>query len=150
VAAKNKRPASPNIQADFAAHVEANRRAHEWAEKCIAYREAEKHAQAKAAELKARHWLRSVMLREARASTREAFRRAQGRGLEKIPSCLTRLRRILKLLGNSCPNPGGFVRQWPSDSACSSTAYARPGQLLLHHWRMFGNAYFLGVFHGIV
>jgi hypothetical protein len=109
-----------------------------------------KHAQAKAAELKARHWLRTVMLPEARAPTGEAFKRAQGRGLEGIPSCLTRLRRILNLLGNSCPNPGGFVRQWPSDSACRSAAYARSGQLLLHHRRMFRNAYFLGVFHRIV
>jgi hypothetical protein len=42
MAAKNKRPAIPDIQRDFAAHVEANTRAHEWAEKCIAYREAGK------------------------------------------------------------------------------------------------------------
>jgi hypothetical protein len=55
MAAKNKRHAALNIQMDFSVHVEANRRAHEWAAKCLAYRETGKPAQAKAAEQKARH-----------------------------------------------------------------------------------------------
>jgi hypothetical protein len=42
--------------------------AHEWAAKCIGYREAGKLVQAKAAEQKARHWLRKVMALEARVA----------------------------------------------------------------------------------
>jgi hypothetical protein len=68
MAARNKRPTIPDIQGDFAAHVEANRRAHEWAAKCIAYREAGKYAQAKAAEQKARHRLRQVIVLKTRAA----------------------------------------------------------------------------------
>jgi hypothetical protein len=71
VAAKDKRPAIPDIRADFAAHVEGNWRAHEWAAKRIGYREAGKLVQAKAAEQKARHWLRKVMALEARVAHRK-------------------------------------------------------------------------------
>jgi hypothetical protein len=68
MAAKNKRPAIRDFHEALGAHVEANRRAHEWAEKCIAYREAGKTAQAKSAEGKARHWLRKALQLEARAA----------------------------------------------------------------------------------
>jgi hypothetical protein len=67
--AKNKqRPALPDVQGTFAAHIEASRIAHEWAAKCLAYRESGKRAHAKAAEKKARHWLLKAMVLEARAA----------------------------------------------------------------------------------
>jgi len=65
---KNPQTTRPDIQRDFAAHVEASRRAHEWAAKCLAYRDADKPALAKSAEQKARHWLRKAMLLEANSS----------------------------------------------------------------------------------
>ena len=67
--AKNKkRSAAPkNIHAALAAHVEANRLAHEWATKCIALRDAGKAAPAKAAEAKARYWLAKTLVLEAQA-----------------------------------------------------------------------------------
>ena len=46
MAAKNKRPAPSEFQGSFAAHLEADQRAHEWATKSIAYREAGKTVQA--------------------------------------------------------------------------------------------------------
>jgi hypothetical protein len=67
---KSRATAESNIQSDFAAHVKANRRAHEWAAKCIAYRDADKPALAKNAEQKARHWLRQAMILEAKGSGR--------------------------------------------------------------------------------
>jgi hypothetical protein len=69
MAAKNKRPAIRDFHKALGAHIGANRRTHEWAEKCLVYRQAGKTAQAKAAEQKARHWLRKVMVFEARAAT---------------------------------------------------------------------------------
>jgi hypothetical protein len=68
MAAKNKRAAIPDFHGDVAAHVEASRRAHEWAAKCLAYREAGKLAHAKAAEKKARHWLLKAISLETRAA----------------------------------------------------------------------------------
>lgn len=50
------------------AHVEATRRAYEWAEKALAYRVAGKREQAARAEQKARHWLRKVMALESKAN----------------------------------------------------------------------------------
>ena len=67
MAAKKKRPARFDIHGSFAAHLRANQRAHEWAAKSIAYREAGKRAQAKTAEGKARTWLRKAMALEAHA-----------------------------------------------------------------------------------
>jgi hypothetical protein len=67
-AKKLRRRGSFDLQAAFAAHVEANQRAHEWAAKCLAYREAGQKAHAKAAEKKARHWLRKMMVLEAHAA----------------------------------------------------------------------------------
>jgi hypothetical protein len=69
MAAKNKRPAIHDFHETLGAHIEASQRAHEWAEKCSAYRQAGKTAQAKAAESKARQWLRKVIVFEARAVT---------------------------------------------------------------------------------
>jgi len=66
-AKKVRRRGSFDLQAAFAAHVEANQRAQEWAAKCLVYREAGKKAHAKAAEKKARHWLRKMMVLEAHA-----------------------------------------------------------------------------------
>jgi hypothetical protein len=67
--AKKKRPAAQSaIQRDFLAHAEASRRAHAWAERCLAYRSAEELALAKNAEQKARHWLRRAILLETKAS----------------------------------------------------------------------------------
>jgi hypothetical protein len=67
---KSRKTAESDIQRDFAAHVEASRRAHVWAAKCIAYRDADKPALAKSAEQKARHWLRQAMNLEAKGSGR--------------------------------------------------------------------------------
>jgi hypothetical protein len=67
-AKKVRRRGSFDLQAAFAAHVEANQRAQEWAAKCLAYREAGKKAHAKAAEKKARHWLRRMIVLEAHAA----------------------------------------------------------------------------------
>jgi hypothetical protein len=64
-AKKVRRRGSFDLQAAFAAHVEANQRAQEWAAKCLAYREAGKKAHAKAAEKKTRHWLRKMLVLEA-------------------------------------------------------------------------------------
>jgi hypothetical protein len=69
MAAKNKRPAIRDFHSALSAHIEANRLAHEWAEKCLTYRHAGKALQAKAAETKARQWLRKVMMLEEWAIT---------------------------------------------------------------------------------
>jgi hypothetical protein len=66
--AKNKRhPAARDIQKDLAGHVEANSKAHEWAAKCLELRAVGKHAQAEAAEAKAKSFLRKVLALEAGA-----------------------------------------------------------------------------------
>lgn len=70
---KNAQTAQAGSQGEFAAQVEASRRAHEWAVKCLAYRDAGKPALAKNAERKARHWLRRAMTLEARASGRPSL-----------------------------------------------------------------------------
>ncbi len=65
MAAKKKRqPVEFDIQAGFAAHVEANRKAHEWAVICVAYREAGKTEQAQATENTAKHWLQKMLTLE--------------------------------------------------------------------------------------
>jgi hypothetical protein len=69
---KKRRPAGFDIQSAFAAHLEANTRAQEWAAKCLAYREAGKTAHAKAAEKKARHWLLKALNLETRAARAKA------------------------------------------------------------------------------
>jgi hypothetical protein len=56
--AKNKRP--PAIPA----HVRATRLAYEWVTKSIALRETGRATQAKAAEQKARHWLKKAIALE--------------------------------------------------------------------------------------
>jgi hypothetical protein len=64
--AKSKRqPLRLDLQADFAAHVEGTCAAHDWAAKCVAFREAGKPLQAKNAEEKARRWLKKAMVSEA-------------------------------------------------------------------------------------
>ena len=65
-AKKNRRSAGPYLQCTFAAHLEANQRAEEWAMTCLAYREAGKYVRANYAERKARHWLQKAMMLEAR------------------------------------------------------------------------------------
>ena len=62
--------ARPDIQRDLAAHVEARQRAHEWAAKCLTYRDAGQTAAAKNAEQKARHWLKKAMILESEARGR--------------------------------------------------------------------------------
>jgi hypothetical protein len=69
MAAKNKhRPIGYDLQNAFAAHVEASAKAHEWAEKCLAFRQSGKTDQAKAAENQAKRWLRRMILLEAAAA----------------------------------------------------------------------------------
>jgi hypothetical protein len=67
-AMNSKRPAL-DIQKDFMAHIDANKRAHEWAARCLELRAAGKLTRAKAAEAKATGWLRRVLLLEARSGT---------------------------------------------------------------------------------
>jgi len=62
--------ARPDIQRDLAAHLEASQRAHEWAAKCLTYRDAEQTAAAEHAEQKARHWLKKAMILESKARGR--------------------------------------------------------------------------------
>jgi hypothetical protein len=67
--AKKKRQAVQKvIHRHFAAHEAASRRAHVWAERCLAYRSADEPALAKNAEQKARHWLRRAILLEPKAN----------------------------------------------------------------------------------
>jgi len=65
--AETKRPA-PDVQRDFLAHIDANKRAHDWAARCLELRAAGKTAKANAAEAKATGWLRKVLALEARAA----------------------------------------------------------------------------------
>lgn len=68
MAAKNKRrPTQFDMQQAFAAHLEASRKAHAWAEKSIALRQAGKAAQAKIAENNAKAWLRKMLTIEEQA-----------------------------------------------------------------------------------
>jgi hypothetical protein len=63
----NTRPAGLTIHRDIAAHINLTNKAHEWAEKCLAYRKAGKAARAGAAEAKERFWLKKVMALELQA-----------------------------------------------------------------------------------
>ena len=66
---KTKRhSAKRDMQRDFAAHVEASRRARQWAAKCLAYRASAKTALAQHAEQEARRWLKKAMTLERQAS----------------------------------------------------------------------------------
>jgi hypothetical protein len=62
-------PAALDIQRDFMAHMDANKRAQEWAARCLELRAAGKAARAKAAEAKATGWLRKVLMLEKRAAS---------------------------------------------------------------------------------
>jgi hypothetical protein len=69
LATKNtNRIVGPKIQHHFDVHVEANRRADEWAEKSLIYRRAGKRLEAERAEQKARHWLRKAIALKARVA----------------------------------------------------------------------------------
>jgi hypothetical protein len=67
--AKNKRRPALDIQCRFATYLKAHQRAYAWAERAIAYRQTGKTAQAKAAEQKARQWLKNVLALEAQTAT---------------------------------------------------------------------------------
>jgi hypothetical protein len=69
-AKKNRRAAGLDFQCTFAAHIEANQRAQEWAVKCLNYRDAGKTVRAKYAARKARHWLKKAMMLEAKTGTK--------------------------------------------------------------------------------
>ena len=62
------KPAALDIQRDFMAHIDANKRAHEWAARCLELRAAGKVDRAHAAEAKATSWLRKVLALETRAA----------------------------------------------------------------------------------
>jgi hypothetical protein len=67
--AKNKRPpAIPDIHAHGAANVQATRLAYEWVTKSIALRETGKATRAKAAEQKARNWLKKAIALETKVA----------------------------------------------------------------------------------
>jgi hypothetical protein len=61
--------AALDIQRDFMAHIDANKRAQEWAVRCLELRAAGKAARAKAAEAKATGWLRKVLMLEKRVAS---------------------------------------------------------------------------------
>jgi hypothetical protein len=63
--ARKTRHAHHDLHGALAAHVEANRRAYQWGMKSIELRQAGKIAQAKAAEAKAKHWLKKTLAIEA-------------------------------------------------------------------------------------
>jgi outer membrane PBP1 activator LpoA protein len=65
-AKKIRRAIGLDFQCTFAAHIEANQRAQEWAVKYVNYREAGKTIRAKHAEQKARYWLKKAMMLEAK------------------------------------------------------------------------------------
>jgi hypothetical protein len=67
-AKKKRQAAQADIQRGLAAHEAASRRAHEWAARCLAYRDADEPVLAKNAEQKARHWLRKAILLETKTS----------------------------------------------------------------------------------
>jgi hypothetical protein len=69
-AKKNRRSAGFDFQCTFAAHIEANQRAQEWAVKCLNYREAGKPVRAKYAEQKARRWMQKAMMLEAKTDAK--------------------------------------------------------------------------------
>jgi hypothetical protein len=69
-ARKRSQSARPDIQRDLAAHLTASQRAHEWAAKCLTYRDAEQTAAANNAEQKARRWLKKAMILESKARGR--------------------------------------------------------------------------------
>lgn len=71
--AKDRRP---DLLSDFAAHMEATRKAREWAEKSMAYRVAGENRQADAAESKAKHWLAKAMRLEGAHQTHPHLPRA--------------------------------------------------------------------------
>lgn len=72
MAAKYRRtPFGLGMHEAVAAHVEANGKAHAWAEQCLAYRAAGNSAKAKAAGNKAKFWLRKALALEARAAHRK-------------------------------------------------------------------------------
>jgi hypothetical protein len=70
MAGKNtkRRPAELDLHQAVAAHAEAYRLAHEWATKCLSYRDAGRNAQAKAAEEKTRYWLAKTLMLQAQAA----------------------------------------------------------------------------------
>jgi hypothetical protein len=67
-ALNKKRPAALDVQRDLMAHIDANKRAHDWAARCLKLRAAGKATRAKAAEAKATSWLRKVLALEARVA----------------------------------------------------------------------------------
>jgi hypothetical protein len=74
-AKKKRQVAQSDMQRDFAAREEASRRAHQWAARCLAYRDADEPALAKDAEQKARHWLRTRRQKADRVWRIESERR---------------------------------------------------------------------------
>jgi hypothetical protein len=67
--AKNK-PAARDSQRDFLAHLDVNKRAHDWAARCLELRAAGKTERAKAAEAKATSAKCWRLKRERRVTTR--------------------------------------------------------------------------------
>jgi outer membrane PBP1 activator LpoA protein len=65
-AKKIRRAIGLGFQCTFAAHIEANQRAQEWAMKYVNYHAAGKTIRAKHAEQKARYWLKRAMMLEAK------------------------------------------------------------------------------------
>jgi hypothetical protein len=79
MSAKNtRRSVGLDFQCSFAAHLEANQRAQEWAARCLAYRTAGKTTRAKFAQRKAQFWLKKAMILEGRTDASSLFGGAQG------------------------------------------------------------------------
>jgi hypothetical protein len=72
--AKNKRRGSrSDSHSNLLEHMEAYRRAEEWAQRCLYLRTAGKARQAIECERKARHWLRRALNIEGRRGPLKAF-----------------------------------------------------------------------------
>ena len=69
---KKRRPAELDLHQAVAAHAEACRLAHEWATKCLIYRDAGRKAQAKAAEEKTRYWLSKTLMLQVQVANGKA------------------------------------------------------------------------------
>jgi hypothetical protein len=70
MAGKNekRRPAELDFHHAVAALAEAYRLAHEWATRCLSYRDAGRKAQARAAEEKTRYWLAKTLVLRAQST----------------------------------------------------------------------------------
>ena len=73
--AKRTRKPPPDLMSDFAAHLAASNKAHEWASMAVEYRKAGNTTKAQDAERRAKYWLAKAMRIEERNTPAEPFTR---------------------------------------------------------------------------